>query len=110
MVMNSRLKLIASARLPHRLTSPAPKPSAGTSRNSTQGWPTLAQTSAKHSPLAKVANSSSTALTLMGAGLSAKQMVSAPLASGTASAMPPSALPRTPRTRTPTAETRPLVK
>jgi len=77
--MNSTLKLIASARLPHTAINPLIKPSTGMSTICTAGHHRLAPTSAKATVLATLVNNNSTRLTRVGAGLSAKHTVSAPL-------------------------------
>ena len=77
--MNSTLKLMASARFPQTAIRPLKNPSKGMSTICTGGHHRLALTKAKAAVLAKPLNSSSTRLTRVGAGLSAKHTVSAPL-------------------------------
>jgi len=76
----------------------------------TGGHHWLALTKANAAVLATLVNSSSTRLTRVGAGLSAKQTVKAPLPSAIAAPSPASAAVPSASSATPMADTRPLVK
>ncbi|OIQ74413.1 hypothetical protein GALL_439380 [mine drainage metagenome] len=86
--MNSTLKLTANARLPQTAISPLAKPSRGISTICTGGHHRLALTSANAKVLATLANTSSISFTRVGAGLSAKHTVSAPLPNAMAGPRP----------------------